>query len=183
MNAALWALVGVAATAAFGIARDWVNENRRTTVRGKEEREAEERAARIACMVIAEELDTHAMNYRKLAEDGGTPSWPIAQTPNFFPTGEWEAHNLELARLSSLPVETWVRLARAYHNAREIRSRVELLPPKSKFRAEGISDLRENADRADGLRDILKQRAEDIHAQFSPGPGRLTRLRRWSVST
>jgi len=142
VNAAWWALAGVGAAGGLGLAKDWLIENRRTSLAWKRTREDELRSARVACLLIADELNTHAMNYKLLADLRRTAKRPVAQTPNFLSSREWEAHKLDLARLTAVPNETWQGLFNAYHNAQQLRSRIEIDGPEAPFPSHRIDDLR-----------------------------------------
>jgi hypothetical protein len=82
VNAAWWAIVGVAVAGALSLAKDWLIERRRTTFAWKKDREDDLRAARIASMLNGDELETHAMNYELLDRLGRTPDRPVTDTPN-----------------------------------------------------------------------------------------------------
>lgn len=177
MNAAWWTLAGVGAASAFSLGKDWLLEDRRTALQRRKEREDELRAARIASMLIADELDTHAMNYRLLARLGRTPKRQVTQTSNFLSSKEWDAHKLDIARLTIIPPETWNGLTHAYHNAQQLRSRVELDGPDVQFPPSRIPTLNEHGDSAEELASILTDAAESIGQIMRPQPrGRWARF-------
>jgi hypothetical protein len=154
VNAAWWAIVGVAVAGALSLAKDWLIERRRTTFAWKKDREDDLRAARIASMLIGDELETHAMNYELLARLGRTPDRPVTDTPNFLSSTEWEAHKLALARLTIIPAETWTGLTIAYHNAQQIHGTIKADGPNVAFPTKRISQLRDNELAATELSEI-----------------------------
>jgi hypothetical protein len=168
MNAAWWTLAGVGAAAAFSLGKDWLLEDRRTALQRRKEREDELRAARVAALLIADELDTHAMNYRLLARLGRTPKRQVTQTANFLGSTEWEAHKLDIACLTIIPPETWKGLTHAYHNAKQLRSRVELDGPDVGFPPSRIPTLNEHGDSAEELASILTDAAQSIGEIMRP---------------
>jgi hypothetical protein len=164
VDAALWTLAGVGAAGSLGLAKDWLIENRRRTLQWKKERDGEVRAARVASMLIADELDTHAMNYRQLAELGRTPVRPMP--PNFLSSSEWDAQKHDLARMTFIPTETWTGLTHAYHNAVQVRARVETDGPNVTFPPARIITLNDHAEAAQELSAILSDAANTITKQM-----------------
>ena len=127
----------------------------------------------LACLLIADELDTHAMNYKLLAHLRRTPKRPVAQTPNFLSSSEWEAHKLDLARLTAVPNETWQGLFNAYHNAQQLKSRIEIDGPEAPFPSHRIDDLRTHEAAATELASVLADAAERLRRVLIPGRRRM----------
>ena len=69
--------------------------------------------ARVACLLIGDEVDTLASDHRLLAQLGRSLERPIPESP-FLATAEWHAHKSELARVID-HVDTWKGLTSLYH--------------------------------------------------------------------
>jgi hypothetical protein len=161
-------LIGAGGVAGFNLAKDWLLIDRRTSLEDRKEREDELRAGRVACLLIADELDTHAMNYRLLADLGRTPQRQVTQTRNFLSSEAWDEHKLDIARLTNVPQETWEGLTHAFHNAIQLRSRVELDGPEVPFPAHRIPTLKDHEAAATELAEILTAAAKRIEEGLKP---------------
>jgi hypothetical protein len=119
-------------------------------------------------LLIADELDTHAMNYRLLAELGRTPKRQVTETRNFLSTEAWDAHKLDIAQMTNVPEETWVGLTHALHNAVQLMARVQLDGPEVPFPAHRIPTLKNHEEAATELSEILMDAAKRIEAHLTP---------------
>jgi hypothetical protein len=85
LSSAAWGFIGVVVGAALSIVKDFVVEGRRA----KREREAESRREKvevqIACRLVAEELDTIALDARTLTELQRTPDLSSQTIGSFCP--------------------------------------------------------------------------------------------------
>jgi hypothetical protein len=176
VNAALWTLAGFGVAGAVNFANSWLLEDRRTSLQWRKEREDELRDALVAAKLIADEQGTHAMNYRWLHYLGRTPMRPVAQYPNVLSSRESEAYKRALARLTIIPTETWSGLMSEYHNAQQLRARLEVDGVNAPFPSERMPILKDHAEAADELAAILTDAVEQITRRLTAG--RRRRFRR-----
>jgi hypothetical protein len=121
VNPGVYVLLGVAATGVFSIAKDMLVEGRREHAAREEVWRREMQDARVACLLIADELDTLALNFRLVAEKKRSPMRPIGESP-FLSTREWHAGKSALARVID-QMTTWSALTVIYHDADSMRMR------------------------------------------------------------
>jgi hypothetical protein len=153
VDAAAYALIGVAVGGGFGIARDRLVEGRRERAERNRVRRDELRDGRVACLLVADELDTLSVNFKLLADLGRAPQRPISESP-FLSTHEWHAHKGELGRIVD-QLDTWKALASLYHNADSMRVRLVHDGPEAPIPSERLPTCREDADGAAELADIV----------------------------
>lgn len=170
VDAAVWTLVGFGIAGALSFANNWLLEDRRTALQWRKEREDELRDALVATKLIADELDTHAMNYEMLLTLERSPMRPIAQYPNFLSSKEWDVHKTALARLPFIPVETWAGLSNNFHNALGLRSRLEVDGINVPFPPDRLPLLKDHAEAATELAGILRDASEKITQRLQPRP-------------
>jgi uncharacterized protein YukE len=166
MSGGYWTLLGFGVAAVFSFASSWFLQSRRTWLEWRKERDDELRAARVAALMISDELDTHAMNYKQLHDLGRTPVRPLA--PNVLSSKEWEEHKVALARVTSVPIETWDGLTHAYHNAQQLRWRIEVDGPNVPFPPHRIRNLEDHAEASEELAEILSDAAKTISRAARP---------------
>jgi hypothetical protein len=104
----------------------------------------------------------------------------MTDVPNFLASTAWDAHQESLARLTIIPMETWRGLQNAYHNAKQLRSRIAVDGPKVPFPKHRLPTLGEHKASAEELSAILYDAAEKIAQVLGPlgeKRGLLSRLR------
>jgi hypothetical protein len=128
-------------------------------------------------VLTADELDTHALNYQLLRRIERTPERRVTEASTFLASTEWEEHKLALARITTIPQETWVGLTHAFHNARELRARIELDGPGVPFPQHRLRDLEAHAEASEDLSEILADAASKIGETLTPPRSRRSRRR------
>ena len=150
--------------------------NRQTKLTWRKERQDEMREARVAALLIGDELDSHARQYALLHRIGRTPERPIEEAPNFLGSTASDGHQESLARLTVIPMETWRGLQDEYHNAKLLRVRIMVDGPNATFPPERLPTLKKHEEAANELSEILFDAAEKIAEVFGPiGQARRTR--------
>jgi hypothetical protein len=86
-------LLGAAATGVFSIAKDMLVEGRRERAVREQLWRREMQDGRVACLLIADELDTLAMNFRLVAEKKRAPMRTLGESP-FLSTREWHSNQV-----------------------------------------------------------------------------------------
>jgi hypothetical protein len=153
VDPAVYTLIGVGLGGGLAMAQDFLLEGRREKAERQRVRRDELRDARVACLLIADELDTMALNFRLLARLGRGPERAISESP-FLSTSEWHAHKGELGRVID-QVDTWKALASVYHDADSMRTRLIHDGPNSPIPKERIPACHEDADDAAELAGIV----------------------------
>lgn len=121
MNPALYVLLGAAATGLFAIAKDTLVEGRRERAAREQLWRRELQDGRVACPLIADELDTLSRNFVLVGEKKRSPMRPIGES-EFLSTREWHAGKAALARVID-QMDTWKSLTVVYHDADSMRTR------------------------------------------------------------
>jgi hypothetical protein len=168
MNPALYLLIGAAATGGFSILKDFLVEGRRDRFDRERLSRRELQDARVACLLIADELDTLSGNFRLVATKQRSPMRPIGESP-FLSTKEWHAGKTALARAID-QLDTWKSLAVVYHDADSMRNRFLIDGPNAPIAPDQVGKAEGRAKDASDLADGLYFASETIARRLAPGP-------------
>jgi hypothetical protein len=122
MSAAAYTLLGVGIASAFAIAKDLLVEGRRDRFERERLWRRESQDGRVACLLIADELDTLSHNFNLVATARRSPMRPIGGESPFLSTREWHSGKSVLARVID-QMDTWQSLTTVYHDADSMRTR------------------------------------------------------------
>jgi hypothetical protein len=175
MNPALYVLIGAAATGIFSIAKDMLVEGRRERAAREQLWRRELQDGRVACLLIADELDTLAMNFRLVAEKKRAPMRPIGESP-FLSTREWHTGKAALARVID-QMDTWKSLTVVYHDADSMRTRFIVDGPAAPIADDQAQKAATRAKETAALAEVLEIAAATIVARL--GVGLPSRPRQW----
>lgn len=153
-----WGFVGLVVGSLLTTFSNVVLDNRRAAREREAELRRENGEIRIACRLIADELDTIADNLSQVHRLGRTLSRPVSEYDGWLPSIEWKAHRDTLARVLDND-ETWEQLATVYHNAASLRARALIDGPNAALPPERLPTLDQDAATARLLRDALKAAA------------------------
>jgi hypothetical protein len=176
-----WALIGFGLAGVLSLAKDWMMLNRQTKLEWRKERQDELRAARVAALLVGEELEFHVREYRSLRAKGRTPPRPVEEIPDFLGSAAWDAHQESIARIMDIPNDTVRALYTVYHDTKELRSRIAIDGPDTEFPAHRISDLELSETQAQELAEDLFDAAARIAEELGPiGAKRRPLSRLWT---
>jgi hypothetical protein len=173
MNPALYVLIGAAATGVFSIAKDMLVEDRRERAGREQIWRREMQDGRVACLLIADELDTLAMNLRLVAEKKRSPMRPIGESP-FLSTREWHSGKAALAHVID-DMDTWKALTVIYHDADSMRTRFLVDGPSAPIADDQAERAATRAQDTAAAAEALNIAAVTIARRLEAGPGRATK--------
>lgn len=168
MNPALYLLIGAAATAGFSIVKDLLVEGRRDRFDRDRLSRNEFQNARVACLLIADELDTLSANFTLVATKQRSPMRPIGESP-FLSTKEWHSGKAALARVID-QLDTWKSLAVVYHDADSMRNRFLVDGPSAPVAPDQASKAGGRAKDASDLAALLYLASEAIVTRLASAP-------------
>jgi hypothetical protein len=172
MSVAAYTLLAVVITSAIAIAKDLLVESRRDEAENWRIKHRELRDARVACVVIGDEIDTLASNFDLLAKLGRTLNRPIEDSP-FPSTREWHAQKASLAYVID-QLDTWKALEGLCHNAESLRTRIVVDGPGTPLPTHRLDELRQAGVDARELSEIVYDAIPKIDQQLA---GRTSRSR------
>ena len=182
MEEAIFTLIGVGLGGSISILKDLLAEDRRARSDREHSRLQQLADARVAALVVADELDTIGMNFKQLARLGRNIARPIGDSP-FLATDAWRSHKTNLARVVH-KLDVWKSLVNLYHNADSLRQRLIIDGPNAPIPADRVQTLHDDALRATELAETLYRAVVEIDIEIraiEERPGvvaRALRLRR-----
>lgn len=176
MDPVFYLVIGAGATGAFSLAKDWLLEGRREEIEGAKDRREHLEEGRIAALLIADELDTLAGNFRLLGDLGRAPSRPIGESP-FLSTRAWQSNRAQLGRVID-QLDTWKALASLYHNADSMRARLIHDGPGALIPAARVATCHQHAVDSSELAEIVYDGVVELESRLAPAPPLTKRARR-----
>jgi hypothetical protein len=167
VNAALYLLIGAGATGVFAIAKDLLVEGRRDRFDRERLWRRELQDARVACLLIADELDTLSGNFQLVGRKQRSPVRPIGESP-FLSTREWHSGKAALARAID-QLATWQALAVVYHDADSMRNRFLADGPSAPVNVDQATKAELRAKDASDLAAGLYEASETIVSRLASG--------------
>lgn len=160
MNAALYGLLGVALGGGLALLKDSLIESHRDKNQRAAERRRELKAERVAALLLADELDSLAGDFKLLADLGRSLHRPITDAP-FLPPRIWHQYGPQIAQGID-QLDTWKALASLYHNAESLRTRLIVDGPNAPIPPERLPTLRQHAADSRELSEIVYAVVEKI---------------------